>query len=401
MPTYSYRAKNQSGEEKKGTKYAENKRELARSLRKEELTLISAVSKEEQEEKFSFNISIFGVSLSDKLMFTRNLKVMIGAGMPLPRTLRVISSQVQSKKLKKAIKKMAQKIVKGENFSEALRDSNIFSDLYCSMIEIGEETGNLETVLDDLAFHMKRTHDLKSEVKGALIYPAVIIAAMLGIGILMLVMVVPKLAETFEELNLQLPATTRFVIFLGTFLSNNFLWLTLLLIALVFSFRWVLKTDLGEKIFDAILLKIPIVSPIIIKTNSASMVRTLGILVSSGVPIVRSLNIIADSLGNFYFSQAIREAADDVERGANLSESLAPHQVYPSLVIQMLKVGEETGETSKVLDKLADFYEQQVTRSTKNLASVVEPILMLVIGGVVGFFAVSMIQPMYSMISAL
>ena len=401
MPTYSYKAKTKSGQEKEGTKYAENEMELARSLRKEGLTLISAVSQEEKGEGFSFNLSLFGVSLSDKLMFTRNLKVMIGAGMPLPRTLRVIADQVQSKKLKEAIEQMAQKVVKGDNFSETLKATDIFSDLYCSMIEIGEETGNLETVLGDLAFHMKRTHDLKSEVKGALIYPAVIIAAMLGIGVLMLVMVVPQLAKTFEELNLQLPATTKFVIFLGTFLSNNFLWLTLVLIAFLIVARWSLNTEAGEKIFDRVVLELPIVSPIIEKTNSASMVRTLAILTSSGVPIVRSLNIIADSLSNFYFSQAVREAAEDVERGANLSESLAPHQVYPSLVIQMLKVGEETGETSEVLDKLADFYEQQVTRSTKNLASVVEPILMLLIGGVVGFFAVSMIQPMYSMISAL
>ncbi len=401
MPTYDYVAKSKNGEEREGTKYAENKMELARSLRKENLTLISAESKEKQKDRFSFDFSLFGVSLSDKLMFTRNLKVMIGAGMPLPRTLRVIASQVESKKLKKAIEEMAQRIIKGDEFSEALKDTNIFSDLYSSMIEVGEETGNLETVLENLAFHMKRTHDMKSKVKGALIYPAVIIAAMVGIGILMLVMVVPQLAQTFKELELELPATTRFVIFLGNFLSNNFLWIILFFIALIFSFRWAVKTDFGKKIFDAFVLKIPIVSPIITKTNSASMVRTLGILTSSGVPIVRSLDIISGSLSNFYFSEAIKESAEDVKKGANLSESLAPHQVYPSLVIQILKVGEETGETSEVLDKLADFYESEVTRNTKNLASVVEPILMLLIGGVVGFFAVSMIQPMYSMIGAL
>lgn len=402
MPTYLYQAKTQSGVPKEGTKYAENKKELARSLRKEGLTLISAENQEQQEQGFSFSIPFLGgVSLSDKLMFTRNLKVMIGAGMPLPRTLKVIASQVKSKRLKEAAENMAQRIVKGDTFSKTLRDTDIFSELYCSMVEIGEETGNLGTVLENLAFHMKRTHDVKSEVKGALIYPAVIIVAMLGIGILMLVMVVPQLAETFEELDLQLPATTRFVIALGTFLSNNILLIALAFVALIAVFRWALGTELGGKIFDALILKIPIVSPIIVKTNSASMVRTLGILTRSGVPIIKSLRIIANSLSNFYFSQAVREAAKDVERGANLSESLSPHQVYPSLVIQMLKVGEETGETSEVLDKLADFYEQQVTRSTKNLASVVEPILMLLIGGVVGFFAVSMIQPMYSMISAL
>ena len=401
MPTYSYVAKNQSGEEKEGEKYAENKRNLARALRKEDLVLITAVSKDKEEKGFSFSFSFFGVSLQDKLMFTRNLRVMIGAGMPLPRSLRVISSQVKSKKLKKAIERMAQRIVKGDEFSETLKDTDIFSDLYCSMIEIGEETGNLETVLKNLAFHMKRTHDMKSKIKGALIYPAVIITAMMGIGILMLVMVVPQLAETFKELDLELPATTQFVIAMGTFLSNYFLWVVLLFIGSIALFRWALNTDAGQKAFDAVVLKIPIISSIVVKTNSASTVRTLGILTGSGVPIVRSLNIISDSLGNFYFSKAIKESAEDVKKGANLSDSLAPHQVYPSLVIQMLKVGEETGETSEVLDKLADFYEQQVTRSTQNIASIVEPILMLLIGGVVGFFAVSMIQPMYSMISAL
>ncbi|MEF8847167.1 MAG: type II secretion system F family protein [Candidatus Paceibacterota bacterium] len=401
MPHYNYIARTQSGEKEEGNKYSENKKSLARSLRKKDLTLISAEHEEKGDQGFSFNLSFFGVSLQDKLMFTRNLRVMIGAGMPLPRSLRVISSQVDSKKLKEAIKGMAKRIVKGDEFSETLRDTGIFSDLYCSMIEIGEETGNLETVLKNLAFHMKRTHDMKSKIKGALIYPAVIITAMIGIGILMLVMVVPQLAETFKELDLELPATTRFVIGLGGFLSSNFLWVALVFIGLIALFRWVLNTDAGKKAFDSVILKVPIISSIVIKTNSASTVRTLGILTSSGVPIVRSLNIISDSLSNFYFSKAIRESAENVKKGANLSESLAPHQVYPSLVIQMLKVGEETGETSEVLDKLADFYESQVTRSTKNLASIVEPILMLLIGGIVGFFAVSMIQPMYSMISAL
>jgi len=270
------------------------------------------------------------------------------------------------------------------------------------MIKVGEETGTLEKVLEVLSLQMERENDLKSKIKGAMVYPAVIICAMIGIGILMLVTVVPQLAATFVELDIELPATTRFVIFLGNFLAQKWYLAIIFLFFLVFLFWQFLKTKLGKRMTDSITLKLPIISPMIKNTNSAYTVRTLSSLIAAGVPLPRALEITSRTLGNIYYQNALMEAAEKVRKGEKLSEALKPYEtIYPLTVIQMVSVGEETGETSNVLTRLADFFEEEVSNSTKNLASVIEPVLMLIIGAAVGFFAVSMIQPMYSMLGAI
>jgi type II secretory pathway component PulF len=235
-----------------------------------------------------------------------------------------------------------------------------------------------------------------------MIYPAVVISAMIGIGILMLIMVVPQIASTFEDLGIELPITTQFIINIGVFMAEKWYLVILLLIVFVLGFLSFAKTKRGKKIIDTVSLKLPIISPIVRKTNAASTVRTLGSLISAGVPIVRSLEIVAGTLGNIYFRNAIAETAERVRKGAELSNVLKDYDdIYPSSVIEMIKVGEETGETSKILSKLADYFEEEVTAATQNLASVIEPLLMLIVGAVIGFFAISMIQPMYSMLEGL
>jgi type IV pilus assembly protein PilC len=215
-------------------------------------------------------------------------------------------------------------------------------------------------------------------------------------------MVVPKLAATFEELGTELPPTTRFVIGLGTFLAQKWFLVVLIIGILVFFLRLSLKTKNGKKILDGLVLKLPAVSALVKKTNSASTSRTLSSLIASGVPLLRSLEIISGTLGNFYFHQAITDSIDKVRKGQKLSEALSLYQnLYPPLVIQMLEVGEETGETAEILGKLSDFFEDEVTNTTKNLSAVIEPVMMLLVGGAVGFFAISMIQPMYSMLGAI
>ena len=270
------------------------------------------------------------------------------------------------------------------------------------MIKVGEESGTLEDVLKVLTEQMEREHDLRSKILGALMYPAVILGAMAGIGVLMLIMVVPKLAETFKELDVELPATTRLVIFLGNFLAEKWYLAILIIVAIVILIRLAARTKQGKKLIDKTILKIPLISSLVKKTNSVYTTRTLSSLITAGVPIVRSLEIVSQSLSNFYFREALKNAAEKVRKGGKLSESLLPYQnIYPSLVLEMVAIGEETGETSAILGKLADFFEEEVTNITKNLSSVIEPILMLIIGGVVGFFAVSMVQPMYSMLGAI
>jgi type IV pilus assembly protein PilC len=405
MPRYFYTAKSLEGNIKSGILETRDEHQLARSLRQEGYILISA-NLEREKRKGGFEIPLpflQGVSLSEKIMFTRNLRVMIGAGMSLPRALETLALQSKSKKFRTVLLEAVEEITKGKNFSDSLaKHTDVFSELFVSMIRVGEEAGTLEDVLKILANQMEREYELKSKVKGAMIYPAVIILAMIGIGIVMLIMVVPRLAETFEELDIELPVATRFVINLGSFLAEKWYFALLGILLFVILFRFILKTKIGKRSVDFITLRTPIIAPIIRKTNSAYTARTLSSLVTSGVPIIQSLEIVSGALGNIYFQEAMKDAAEKVRKGSKLSEALRPYDgLYHSTFMQMIEVGEETGETSGILSKLADFYETEVTNATKNLSAVIEPVLMLIIGGIVGFFAISMIQPIYSMLGAI
>lgn len=408
MPRYFYNAKSLKGESQTGILEAKDEYQLARILRQQGLILIKAeLEEKEKKPRFQFGgVSLpflGGVSLVEKMMFTRNLQVMIAAGLPLPRAMEVLSSQAKSKKFKEAISAVKEEISKGKSFSDSLaRFPRVFSELFQSMVRVGEESGTLEEVLKVLSSQMERQHELSSKIQGAMIYPAVIICAMLGIGVLMLIMVVPQLSATFKELNIELPLTTRLVIGLADFLIKRWYLFILIVIFAAFLFWQTIQTKIGKRILDNLSLKVPIISPIVRKSNAAYTVRTLSSLIAAGVPIVRALEITAGTLGNAQYKTAIDAAGEQVRKGGKLSEALKPYgNIYPIMVIQMIAVGEETGETSSILVKLADFFEEEVGNATKNLASVIEPVLMLIIGAVVGFFAISMVQPMYSMLGAI
>lgn len=404
MPTYKYIAKNLAGETKFGSLNSKNERFLARELRKKDLILIKAETEDKENKKSSFSLPFFGgVPLTEKLMFTRNLRVMIASGLPLPRALETLSSQTRSKKFSRALLDIRERVIKGEAFSQSLKKyPDIFSELFLNMILVGEEAGTLAEVLLILSNQLEREHELKSKITGAMIYPAVIVCAMIGIGIMMLIVVIPTLAEVFEELKIDLPLTTRLVIMLSTFLAERWYLAILLVVAFCFLFSLFIKIEKGKRILDKVLLNLPIISPIIKKTNSANTVRALSSLIASGVPIVRSLEITAKTLGNVYYREVILTAAERVKKGEKLSAIIRPHkEIYPIVVSQMIEVGEETGKTAEVLDKLAEFFEEEVEAITKNLVSVIEPALMIVIGAAIGFFAISMVQPMYSMLGSI
>ena len=403
MPRYVYIAKSSGGKREKGVLEAEGEFQLARTLRGQGLILISAQEEQEIKEEGGIQIPFLKkISLLEKMMFTRNLRIMISAGIALPRVLEMLSKQTRSKKFAEALVGVKDEIIKGKSFSDSLSDyPDIFPELFSSMVKVGEEGGRLEEVLGILTRQMERDYELNSKIKGAMMYPMVVISAMLGIGALMLIMVIPKIAETFRDLEIELPRTTQFVMWLGETMASKWYLMLAIMISAVFLFLRLKKTEKGKRMIDALMLKIPIVSPILKKTSSAYTTRILSSLIASGVPITRSLEILSNTLGNVYYKEAMRVASEKVEKGVKLSTVLADYQnIYPSLVIQMVAVGEETGKTSEILDKLAGFFEEEVANATKNLASVIEPIIMLLIGGAIGFFAVSMIQPMYTMLEA-
>ena len=406
MPNFSYTAIGKTGEKIKGSEAAQDERQLARLLRDKGLILTTVKNAQEKKRLISF-VSFFegfgGVSLTDKLLFTRNLQVMIEAGIPLPKSLDVLAAQTKNKRFKTTMLEVKKQVVQGKTLSEALGEyPKVFPELFFNMVKVGEESGTLGQVLGQLTLQLERQHELRSKVVGALLYPAVIVCAMIGIGILMLVVVVPQLAAVFKDLGVELPLTTRLVIGLGTLMAERWYLLFPGILLFLFILFQLLRTKPGKRVTDTISLKLPILSGVIQKANAALMTRTLSSLISSGVPIVRSLEITSRVVGNVYFRDSLAKAAVEVGKGAKLSDSLQAYSsVYPIIVIQMISVGEETGETGKILAKLADFFEEEVATVTKNLTSVIEPLLMLVIGAVVGFFAISMVQPMYSLLSGL
>lgn len=409
MPTFYYSAKTQDGQTKTGTENAKDESDLAQILRQENLVLVSAKSldpgKEKPKSKSVVKIFQFlkKVSLVEKLMFTRHLSVMIEAGFSLHRALEVLARQTNNSVFKKTIFDLVDRIKKGEGFADSLaKYPKIFNNFYVSMVRVGEKGGNLQEVLKILAQYLKKEHDFRSKVRSAMVYPAVIIVAMIGIAILMMVVVMPKITVMFEDLQVDLPFTTRIVMSLSKFMSKHFIVGTLLIIVLIFLTIKIIKTKKGKKALGWLSIKIPFVKKLIQKINCARFSRSFSSLMNSGVSMVESLIITSQTLDNYFYSKSLMEMTDGVKKGKSLHELMQKYEeIYPILVSQMVAIGEETGELSDIINRLADFYEEEVTNITSNLASIIEPILMIVVGAIVGFFAVSMIQPMYSMMNAL
>lgn len=405
MPTFTYTAKAMDGKIKKGTLDANNREELAHMLR-EQGYLITMVEEQGSGgnafQRALDKLKNFGsVSLVDRIMFTRNLAVMIGAGLALNRALSVLGEQTESKKFKAVIAEVSRGVQGGKSFSDCIgAHPKVFPELYVNMVRIGETAGNLEQVLNGLADQMKKDHDVVSRVRGALMYPSVIFTVMLVVGYLMMILVVPKLAATFQDVGADLPTSTKVLIFMSTVMLNYWYAAIIGAVALIWGMRFTLNTQTGKKGFDAFILKLPVIKGLSKKMNSARLCRTLCILVDSGVPIVKALEILSRTLSNHFFSESLLYASKEIQKGKTLFESMKRYdRLYPPLVTQMIAVGEETGSLTKVLSKLADFYEDEVDNMTKNLSTIIEPIMMVVIGAGVAFFAISMITPMYSVMN--
>lgn len=399
MPRYSYIAKPENNnKDVSGTAEAFDKSELSKMLKDKGLFLIKA---EEKKKKKIFSFVFFGkVSLVEKMMLTRNLQVMLSGGLSLSRTLQVLENQTKNEKLRLVLSDIKEQIDKGKSFSESLkRHPSVFPEVFQSMIQLSEEAGTIEEVLGNLTNQMEKEHDLRSKIQGALIYPVVILFAMTVIGLLMLTIFIPQLAGVFDDMGLELPLLTRIIIDFGVFVSNNWIMIPIFFLIMGYIIKILPRSKKGKFLIDSALLKIPVISSIVRKNNCSYTARTLSSLMVSGVPIIKSMGIVSRSLSNVHFKKSLEKAAKEMEKGKKLSQAMAPYsKLYTFLMIQMIEVGEETGQTSKILTTVADFFEEEVTNLTKNLSSIIEPVLMLFIGTAIGFFAVSMIQPIYSII---
>lgn len=406
MPNFFYTAKSlDTGEEKSGTLEASRKAELAHTLREEGFLLTSArLLGQKKEQKLNWQIwrnPFQQVSLVEKMLFARHLSVMIKAGLSLSQGLETISRQTKNRWFIQAIESVNNDIQRGQPFSDSLEKyPRIFSELFTNMIRAGETGGNLDEVLKILATQMEKDHEIISRVKNALAYPAVIVIAMVGIGFLMMTMVVPKLTSVFTELNIELPATTKFIIAISNFLARYTVFGIVSLVILFLIILQSLKTKAGRYALDWLSLRTIGLNIIIQKVNAARFARTLHSLLEGGMPIVKSLQIVSKILVNLPYRYSLEEISKEIQKGNPLSALLRGYPaLYQPLIIQMIEVGEKTGTLSAVLEELADFFEEEVDNLTKNLTTIIEPILMVIIGSAVGFFAISMIQPIYSMVS--
>lgn len=403
MPRVFYTAKSFSGETKGGEMNVKDERDLANQLRSENFILTSfKVLEEEKNDKAKVNFldRFSSIPVSEKMMFARNLSVMISSGLPLSRAIKNITAQTKNKRFIKVLEDVQAGLQSGNTFADSLaKYPSIFNELFVNMVRVGEASGNLEEVLNILAGQLEKEHELISKVKGAMTYPAVIIVAMMGIGVLMMIYVVPQITGVFKDLNADLPPTTQFIIALSDFMQYHYLIMIFGMVVLVLGLKLLTTTSIGKKIFSFLAIRIPVVKSIVIKVNCARFSRIYSSLLKSGVSVVEALKILSRTLTNLYYKRALENAAENIQKGVNLSKLFYEEKkIFPILVPQMIEVGEETGKTEMVLMKLAEFYEAEVDQQTKNLSSIIEPVLMIVIGSAVGFFAISILQPMYSVL---
>lgn len=398
---FSYVAKKISGEVMKGVGEAKDKLDLARILRTQGYFLVSCKEFIEKKNFFSFIPVLSRVSIAEKMFFSRNLSVMIFAGVSLSRSLDILSRQTKNKRFKNIINNLSESIKKGNSLSESMKSySVVFPPFFIAMVKVGEESGKLGESLQLVGEQLERDHMIRKKVKGAFIYPAIIITAMILIGILMLIYVVPTLLSTFKELGIELPLTTRIIIAFSDFLIHYPLIIIVAVVLIIILFGGLLRSQKGKILINNILLRLPLFSNLIKKVNSARTTRTLSSLISSGVNVLEALSITRDVLQNHQFKNVLQKAREDIQKGTPISESFKKtSNIYPILVGEMMAVGEETGKMPEMLLRLATFYEEEVSEITKNLSTIIEPLLMIIIGIFVGFFAVSMIKPMYSVVS--
>jgi len=341
------------------------------------------------------------VSLREKILFTHNLSGMLSAGLSLYRALEVLRKQNRNPAMEKVLAGLLAAINQGGTLSEGLaKYPKVFSMLFVSMVRAGEESGNLSGILKEIGSNLQKSYELSRKIKGALMYPAVIVFAILIIGILMLMFVVPTLTKIFRDLGTELPPTTKLVIFFSDTVTNHPLIFFAIVIVSVIGLTTALRAKKLIPFNHKVILKLPVIGGIVKQVNAARTARTLASLLIAGVEMTKAITITRDVLQNMYYKEVLDKALAAVQKGEALSTIFKNEEkLYPVMVGEMMAVGEETGALTNMLTDIAVFYEEEVDEKTKSLSTIIEPILMVFIGAAVGFFAISMISPMYSLLN--
>jgi type IV pilus assembly protein PilC len=401
---FKYKIQNKNKEIVEGIVESPDKFVLAREFRDKGDTPLSIEEFKEKSGVFSMKIKLFDrVSLADKIMLTNNLSGMLSAGLSLNRALSILKKQSTNSTLVDILEGLEEDISKGNTLSEGMKKyPKVFNGLFVPMVHAGEESGSLPKTLTEVGSTLKKAYDLNKKIKGAMTYPTIIFCAMLIIGVFMMIYVVPTLTKTFKDLGSELPSTTKAIIWISDTISQHVFLFLSIIIGLIVGTILLSKLKIIQRYFDRIILYIPVIGTIVKEVNTARTARTLSSLLLSGVSISNSLSITEEVLQNVHYKELVHGAISSIEKGQVLSASFKENTfLYPVMMGEMIEVGEETGNLSKMLFDIAEFYENEVDNKTKDLSTIIEPVLMLFIGGAVGLFAVSMISPMYSVMNNL
>ncbi len=401
MAEYAYKARNDDGQTVDGVVVAPSENIAYGMLRDKKLFIISL--KERKSSSFMSKFSLgSGVKTKDIVVFARQLSVMITSNVPIVRALKVLVAQTNNVKLKSVLSDVADEVDGGAKLSQALaKYPRVFSNFFIQMIRSAETTGRLDEILEYLADQQEKDYDLRAKAKGALIYPTFIVVALGLVGAMMMMFVLPQITSIFEGADVDLPITTIIFIGISDFL-RNFWWLVLIvLIGLYFGIRAYNKTDRGRHKIDLLKIKMPMFGVMFSRLYLTRFSRALSTLITSGVPLTKSLDIVSDVVGNTLYHDLTQETIKKVEGGASITTVFVKDKNIPLMLSQMMSVGEQSGQLDKILEKIADFYQRELENSLANLTTAIEPIIMIVIGVAVGFLVSAIILPLYNLSSAI
>lgn len=395
MPVFEYKGKSATGSAVTGEYKAKNRAELEKILRRNKI-LVNSISR----KPTSINLQIgTGVKKIEISRFTRQFATMIGAGLPMVQCLDILSQQMESQAFRKIIADIKESVSSGTTLSEAMRKhKKIFDDLFVNMVEAGEMGGALDTILVRLANYREKADALARKVKGAMVYPVVVTIVALGVTLAMLKFVVPTFANMFKNLDAGLPEPTRIVMGISNFLNDNFMVLMGSVVLLAVLFKVAISTKKGRLYWDMFLLHSPAIGNLVRKSSVARFTRTLGTLLASGVSILEALDITAKTSGNMVIQNAVKKSILSIAEGETITQPLKESKVFPPMVIQMISVGEQTGGLDEMLSKIADFYDEEVDAAVSALTSLIEPVVIVFIGVVIGGILIAMYMPMFDII---
>jgi len=395
VPIFEYKGKTLAGAAVRGELKANSKADLERVLRQNRI-IVTNISKKAPDIQIRIGTGIKKVDIS---RFTRQFSTMIGAGLPMVQCLEILASQMENKEMAKIVSQVKEGVQGGATLSEALaRHPKIFDQLYTNMVEAGEIGGALDSILNRLATYREKADQLVRKVKGAMVYPAVIVVVAAGVTVGMLAFIVPVFAKMFGGLNADLPKPTQIVLLISNFLQANFLYLFFGSIGLLGAFLWWKKTPSGALWFDKALLISPVLGNLVRKSSIARFTRTLGTLLASGVSILEALEITAKTAGNLVVANAINKSVVSIAEGDTITGPLKETGVFPPMVTQMIAVGEKTGGLDDMLNKIADFYDEEVDEAVTALTSIIEPIIIVFMGAIIGGILIAMYLPMFDII---